>query len=184
MTRGKGTRAAVLDRVLDAVAILSIAVWLGGYATLGAVVAPLVFGMVPAPTSGDAMTAVFARFDRVALACAALALLCEAGHAILRARPITRLDMARAALVALAAGLAVYVAGVITPHIVALHQSGAVRGSGPAGLELDAVHHTAETLAKLELDMLAVALALFAFRPAAPVAPRALPRRDAPTSDP
>jgi hypothetical protein len=164
-------RSTLADRALDAVGGLAVAVWLGGYATLGAVVAPLVFGMVPAPTSGDAMTAVFQRFDRVALACAALALLCEAGHAVLRARPVTRLDMVRAALVTVAAAVAVYVAMVVSPHIVELHQAGAVRGSGPAGLELDAVHHVAERLAKLELAALVVAFVLLVARETSPAPP-------------
>jgi hypothetical protein len=151
-----------LDRALVALSLLAVAVWLGGYATLGAVVAPLVFGMVPAPTSGDAMTAVFARFDHVALACATVALVVEAARAALRVRPVGRMDLLRAGLLVLAAGLAAYVAGVVSPHIVALHRAGAVRGYGPEGLELDAVHHVAERLAKLELGALAVALALFA----------------------
>ena len=156
---------ALADRVLDAVALVAIAVWLGGYATLGAVVAPLVFGMVPAPYSGDSMTAVFRRFDSVAIACAVVALLAEAGQAMLRARAIGKLDIARASFVGAAAALAIYVATVISPHIERLHLEGAVRGSGPAGLELDAVHHTAESLAKIELTLLLAALALHAFRP-------------------
>jgi hypothetical protein len=164
-------RSTLADRALDAAGALAVAVWLGGYATLGAVVAPLVFGIVPAPTSGDAMTAVFGRFDRVALACAAVALLGEVGHVVLRARPVTRLDMARAALLALAAGLAVYVATVVSPRIVELHQAGALRGMGPAGLELDAVHHVAERLAKVELAALAVAFVLLVARETSPAPP-------------
>jgi hypothetical protein len=164
-------KPGLADRVLDVVSTLAVALWLGGYATVGAVVAPLVFGMVPAPTSGDAMTAVFQRFDRVAIACAAIALLCEVGHAALRSRAVTRFDMARAALLTVAAGLAVYVATVVSPHIVELHQGGAIRGVGPAGLELDAVHHTAELLAKLELALLAAALVLLASRETGPAAP-------------
>ncbi len=164
-----------VDRVLDAVSLLALAVWLGGYATLGAVVAPLVFGMVPAPYSGDSMTAVFRRFDSVAIACAIVALLVEVGHAVVRARVITRIDMARASIVGVATALAIYVAAVISPHIEQLHRDGAVRGSGTAGLELDAVHHTAEALAKLELTLLLAALALHAFRssPNAPTRPSA-----------
>lgn len=152
-----------IHRALDAVALIAIAVWLGGYATLGAVVAPLVFGMVPAPWSADAMTAVFRRFDSVAIACAVVALLAEAGHALLRARPIARLDIARASLVAGAAALAIVMATVLSPHIARLHEDGAVRGSGPLGVELDEVHHTAERVAKTELALLAASIALYAF---------------------
>ncbi len=155
---------ALVDRALDAVSLVAVAVWLGGYATLGAVVAPLVFGMVPAPYSGDSMTAVFRRFDSVAIACAVVALLAEAGHAIVRARAIGKVDLARASFLGVATALAIYVAMVVSPHIERLHLDGAVRGSGPLGLELDAVHHTAESLAKLELTFLLAALALHAFR--------------------
>jgi hypothetical protein len=163
--------AGFAGRALDAIGLLALAVWLGGYATIGAVVAPLVFGRVPAPYSADAMTAVFRRFDAIAIVCAALALLVEAGHAALRARLIAKLDIARASLVGAAAVLAIYGGVVVSPHIERLHVEGAVRGSGPLGLELDSVHHTAERIAKLELALLLGALALYAFRPARDASP-------------
>jgi hypothetical protein len=154
----------MLDSALEAVSLLALAVWLGGYATVGAVVAPLVFGIVPAPASADAMTAVFRRFDTVAIVCAVLVLLVEGAHAVLR-RPILRRDLTRGALVVAATALAIVEAAVISPHIERLHREGAVRGLGAAGLELDAVHHTAESLAKTELWVLVVVLVLHAFRP-------------------
>ena len=153
-----------LDAALEALALLALAVWLGGLATLGAVVAPLVFGIVAAPASADAMTAVFRRFDTVAIVCAVIALLVEGAHAALR-RPLLRRDLARGALVVAAAALAIVEATVISPHIASLHRGGAVRGVGAAGLELDAVHHTAESLAKAELALLVAVLVLHAFRP-------------------
>jgi hypothetical protein len=153
----------VLESALEAVSLLALAVWLGGFATVGAVVAPLVFGIVAAPASADAMTAVFRRFDSVAIVCAVIVLLIEGAHAALR-RPLLRRDLVRAALVVVAAALAIVEAAVISPHIERLHRDGAVRGLGPAGLELDAVHHTAESLAKAELAILVVVLVLHAFR--------------------
>jgi hypothetical protein len=152
-----------LDSVLEAVSLLALSVWLGGFATLGAIVAPLVFGIVPAPASADAMTAVFRRFDSVSIVCAVIVLLVEAVHATLR-RPLLRRDMVRGALVVAAATLAIVEATTISPHIERLHREGAVRGLGAAGLELDAVHHLAERLAKGELWILAVVLVLHAFR--------------------
>ncbi len=152
-----------LDATLEAIALLAIAVWLGGFATLGAVVAPLVFGIVPAPASADAMTAVFRRFDSVAIACAVVVLAVEGAHAILR-RPILRRDLVRGALGVGAAALAIVEATVISPHIARLHAEGAIRGLGAAGLELESVHHTAEALAKTELALLVVVLAIHAFR--------------------
>ncbi len=152
-----------LESVLEAAALLALAVWLGGLTTLGAVVAPLVFGIVPAPSSADAMTAVFVRFDSIAVSCAVVVLLVEGAHAVLR-RPLLRRDLARGALGVGAAILAIVGATVVSPHIQRLHQDGAVRGLGPLGLELDRVHHTAESLAKTELLLLVAVLALHAFR--------------------
>jgi uncharacterized membrane protein len=153
-----------LDSALEALSLLALALWLGGYAVLGAIVAPLVFGIVPAPASADAMTAVFVRFDSVAIVCAVIVLAVEGAHAALR-RPLLRVDLVRGALGIVAAGLAIYEALVVSPHIERLHLEGAIRGLGSAGLELDSVHHTAEALAKCELTLLVVILALRAFRP-------------------
>jgi putative copper export protein len=153
-----------LGSALEAVALLALAVWLGGFATVGAVVAPLVFGIVPAPASADAMTAVFRRFDSVAIACAVIVLVVEGAHSVLR-RPVLRRDLLRGALVVAAAALAIAEATVVSPHIERLHREGAIRGLGAAGLELDAVHHVAESLAKTELAFLVVVLVLHAFRP-------------------
>jgi hypothetical protein len=154
-----------IERSLEAVSLVAIAVWLGGFATIGAVVAPLVFGIVPAPASADAMTAVFRRFDSVAVACAVIALLVEIGHALLRP-VVLRRDMVRAAMVVLAGAFAVVEALVVSPHIEELHREGAIRGLGDLGMELDRVHHLAEQLAKGELAILLVVLSLHAFRPA------------------
>jgi putative copper export protein len=152
-----------MDATLDAIALLALSVWLGGFATLGAVVAPLVFGIVPLPASADAMTAVFRRFDAVSLVCAVLVLGVEGSHAALR-KPLVRLDVVRVALTVLAAGLALFSATTISPHIERLHREGAVRGVGDAGQELDSVHHTAESVAKIELTLLLGALVLRPFR--------------------
>jgi uncharacterized membrane protein len=151
-----------IDSALEALSLVALAVWLGGFATLGAVVAPLVFGIVSAPSSADAMTAVFRRFDSIAIVCAVVVLLVEGAHAVLR-RPLFRRDLARAGLAVAAAALAMVEALVISPHIARLHVGGAIRGIGAAGLELDRVHHTAESLAKTELSLLVVVLALHAF---------------------
>src|SRR5437879_1887369 len=90
------------------VQLLALAVWAGGLLALGAVVAPIVFRVVPAPTSADAMTLVFRRFDVVAITCAAIALVAEASFAV-RGGRVTRLDVVRGLTVAFAAGLAIAV---------------------------------------------------------------------------
>ena len=143
-------------RVVVAVAsiqILAIALWAGGLVTLGAVVAPIVFHNVPAPTSADAMTLVFARFDRVMIACGAIALVAEATLA-LRAGKVARLDVVRMVALVAAVGLSITIAAWLTPGIAGLHEGGAVRGSGVAGLELERLHKLAEALANAELAFL------------------------------
>ena len=152
---------SAVERVLDAAWLLAVSLWAGGLVTLGAIVAPLVFGIVPMPASADAMTAVFSRFNLVACACAVVVVLCEAARGLTR-RPLARLDVLRAVVASLAAALAVVEAVAITPRISALHASGAIRGVGDAGRALDSIHHAAEALAKIELSALVVALALFA----------------------
>ena len=142
---------------------LALALWAGGLVTLGAVVAPTVFGIVPAPTSADAMTVVFRRFDRIAMTCAALTLVAEALLAWCGG-PRTRGDLARAAVVFLAATFASVSGLWLSPAIEALHRAGAVRGFGAAGLELERLHRIAESVAKTELALLALVLALVIVR--------------------
>jgi hypothetical protein len=161
-------RARLFDRALEALSLVSLAVWLGGLAVLGAVAAPLVFGIVPPPYGASAMTAVFRRFDGVAVSSAAVVLLVEAAQAYVR-RSLSRLDVIRAIVAAVAAALAVVQATLLSPRIEALHRGGAVRGLGAAGLELDAVHHAAEAVAKGELGLLIAVLAMHALRPSARV---------------
>jgi putative copper export protein len=148
-------------RVLSAVALIAAAVWLGGLLILGAVVAPIIFASVPAPTSADAMILVFRRFDSFAMSAAACVLVVEAVRACYT--PVRRLDIARIAAAVLAAGLAVWEGVSLSPHIEALHRSGAVRGDGAAGVELDRVHEIAERSAQIELLLLVLLIVLHAF---------------------
>lgn len=157
------TVSAGQDRVArgaSVVAALACALWLGGMLALGAVVAPIVFGTLPAPTSGDVMTTIFRRFDAVSLVCAAVVLVAEGVRAGLGRAPLRKLDVVRIAAAVIAAGLLVWEATSIAPTIQSLHAAGAVRGSGPAGLELDRVHKLAEGQARVQLLLVALALGL------------------------
>lgn len=154
--------SAAPRRVVVAIAsiqVLALALWAGGLITLGAVVAPIVFHTVPAPTSADAMTLVFARFDRVMIVCGAVALVAEATLAV-RGGRVERADVVRMVALVVAVGLAITIAAWLTPGIAALHEGGAVRGSGPAGLELERLHGLAEALAKAELAFLLLVVVL------------------------
>jgi putative copper export protein len=147
-------------RAITAVlALLAVAVWLGGLLALGAIAAPVVFSVVPAPSSADAMTIVFRRFDLVAMACAAFLLSVEATRALVR-EPFSVSDHLRVGASALAGALAVLEGAFVSPRIAALHWSGAVRGLGAAGTDLARLHDVAEACGKAQLALLVAVVAL------------------------
>jgi hypothetical protein len=149
-------------RVVTGIAVvqlLAVAVWAGGLLSLGAIVAPIVFRVVPAPTSADAMTLVFRRFDVVAIVCAAVALVAEAAFAK-RGGKVTRSDLARGLSLVGASGLAIAIGAWLSPGIADLHRAGAIRGIGDSGLALERLHHLAETFAKTEILLLGAVFVL------------------------
>lgn len=156
-TRKPATRSVVTTIAI--VQLLSIAVWAGGLLALGALVAPIVFRVVPAPTSADAMTLVFGRFDGVAITCAVIALVAEAAFASRGGRS-TRADLARGACLLGATALAIAIGSWLSPGIAGLHRGGAVRHVGEAGQELERLHKLAELLAKGEIVLLLAAFGL------------------------
>ncbi len=149
----------MVGRAASAVALVAIALWLGGLVALGALAAPVVFSVVSLPTAADAMTIVFRRFDGVAMTCAALVLATEAVRAIGRAR-FARVDWARSIVSALAAALAVLEGARVSPRIAELHATGVIRGLGVGGRELARLHEWAELCGKTEVALLAAAIAL------------------------
>jgi Domain of unknown function (DUF4149) len=146
-------------------AVVSLGIWVGGLVALGACAAPIVFHVVPAPLSGDAMGAVFRRFDFIAIACGVVVLACEAVRIyVASATPsgakVPAADRARTALAVVAAAAAIYGGTQLSPQIVALHVAGAVRGFGADGGELERLHALAETVAKIEVSAGLILLAL------------------------
>ncbi len=156
--RSNGARSSRIAAVTAVIAIVATALWVGGLVTLGAVVAPIVFHTVPAPASGDAMTLVFRRFDRIAMTCAVVVLLVEVARAVLGLR-LSRIDVARACTALAGAAVVVWQAMTVSPRIEELHRLGAIRGLGDAGLELEAIHKLAEAAGKAQV---AIAIALIA----------------------
>jgi Domain of unknown function (DUF4149) len=146
-------------RWASVVALLAVAVWLGGLVVLGMIVAPTIFDNVSMPASANAMTLVFVRFDRIAMSAAAVLLATEAARVLARV-PFTRVDHARAGAAVLAAVGAVLEGDSISPRIAALHAAGALRGRGADGLELDRLHHFAEALGTAEVVLLVVVILL------------------------
>lgn len=156
-------KSEVIVRVATGVSTLAAAVWLGGILVLGAIVAPIVFHEVPAPTSADAMTRVFLRFDRVALVALLVAAVAEAVAGRV-APPRSRLETARLVFGALAGALAVVQASWLSPAIADLHAQGAIRGLGPLGEALEVIHHRSELCGKTEVLFLVGFLVLVAAR--------------------
>ncbi len=153
------TRFIVVTRGAAIGSLLAVSLWLGGLLALGAIAAPVVFAMVPLPTSADAMTIVFRRFDLVAMACGAVVLAAEAARAIARV-PFARADQLRAGAAVIASGLAVFEGRYVSPRIAELHMGGAVRGVASAGAELARMHDLAETCGKAEIVFLVIVVAL------------------------
>ena len=145
----------------NVITVLALALWLGGLLTLGAVVAPIVFSIVPAPTSADAMTIVFRRFDAIAITSAAVVLFCELWRVKIGAK-LSRLDLARGVSLAIAGVLALYEGMVVSPRVEALHRGGAIRGLGDLGMQLESAHALAESISKIEAFLLVAFVVLYA----------------------
>ena len=147
-------RRAVIDGMAAAVAVLATGLWAGGLVALGACAAPFVFELTPAPFSGDAMGAAFARFDSIAIGCAVVLLGAEVARSWLARRERTTIwaRLRRVAAIAIA-GCAVFIGLRLTPQINELHHAGARRNVGPDGTALDSAHRQAELFGKIELGL-------------------------------
>ncbi len=153
VVRGRGLTIAI------GIELCAIMIWGGGLVALGAIAAPLVFGIVPSPTSADAMMAVFLRFDRFAMTCAAIALVAESvvGR---KGGPLARIDLVRLGVILLAGALAIVQGAFLSPRIADLHRGGAIRGLGDLGLALETAHRWSERCGKTQLVLLLAAVFL------------------------
>ena len=157
-------RRWLVERVAATVAVLAAGVWVGGMIALGACAAPFVFRLTPAPYSGDAMGSAFARFDQIALGAAVVLLGAEVARTwAAGARARTSASRVRRVAAVIMAACAAYIGLSLTPQINELHRTGARRGEGPQGEELERIHKTAEAVGKAEtgLGVLVVALHVF-----------------------
>lgn len=160
-------RRSVVDRVAVIVAVLAAGLVVGGMVALGACAAPMVFRLTPAPFSGNAMGAAFARFDRVAIgaSCALLAAEVVRTYLARRQRPRITERLRRFAGIGLA-GAVTFMGLVLSPEINDLHAKGARRGQGELGMQLEATHQRAELVGRLEaaLGLLCIVLHVFTLR--------------------
>lgn len=141
--------------------VLALAVWLGGMAVLGAIVAPVVFQVLQAsePTLGRVLAgavfgAVLARFHLVAYACGAILLVTLAAMALLGPRP--RGVAARSAIIALMLGVSVYSGRWVLGEIASIqHAVGGLPSTLPAAdprrIRFDELHQRATRLMVLNL---------------------------------
>jgi hypothetical protein len=162
-SEGRLRAAGVVRRAAASVELLAVALWLGGLLALGAIAAPVVFARVALPSSADAMTVVFRRFDLVALASAAVVLLSEGAMFVVSgvaSAPFTAYDRGRVAAGVAAGALAVVEATAVSPRIAALHEAGVLRGIGSQGVELARLHDLAEWCGKSEVVLLVAVVVL------------------------
>jgi hypothetical protein len=155
------------DRAAATVAALASGLVVGGMVALGACAAPMVFQLTPAPYSGNAMGAAFARFDRIALAatCALLAAEVVRTYLARRRRPHLVERLRRFVGIGLAGAVA-YIGLSLSPAIIEMHAQGVRRGEGDDGARLEAIHKRAEIVGRLEavLALFCVGLHVFTIR--------------------
>jgi hypothetical protein len=123
--------------------------WAGATLFAGAIVAPIVFGRVQAPLSGDAMTEVFGRLARAGLLASALLATFEVVLHLVHLRlkeASPRVSPTRLLTILALCALAFASALWNTPAIAELHERGAVRGVGLLGAELERHHVLAKRL--------------------------------------
>jgi len=158
------SRTEIVDRCAASAAVLAAGLWIGGLVALGACAAPFVFRLTPAPFSGDAMGAAFARFDQIALGAAVVILACEVVRTwIARREPRGTAARVRRIVAVVMASFAAYEGLLLTPRILELHRAGARRNVGPEGAELERVHVRAEQVGKLDLSLGVALIALHVF---------------------
>lgn len=160
----RAARRALVDRVAASVAVLAAGATIGGMVALGACAAPFVFRMTPAPFSGEAMGAAFARFDQIALGAAVVLLGAEVARTWAAGRRgRTLAARARRMAAMLLAGAAALMGLTITPKINDLHRAGARRGEGEQGVVLEALHRRAELIGRAEVLLGAAVVVLHIF---------------------
>ncbi len=132
---------------------LGLALILGGIFTLGALIAPVMFGTFPREEAGAALTVVFRRFDRVVLICLGLIVVGEVlrlwAHGF--SFPTGLLASLRYVLMGLVAVSIIISTQVIDPKIEAMHQAGVRPDATEQGLEFNRIHKQSEKLYKGEM---------------------------------
>jgi hypothetical protein len=106
--------ALIAARILAGAAL---ALWLGGFAAAGAVVAPLAFALLERPDAGALMGACFRRLNGIGIGCGVLLLVALALEGAARPALSRRLLAVRAALISGAVALAIYLGVSLFPRM-------------------------------------------------------------------
>lgn len=160
-------RRDVAERAAVVVAVLAAGLIVGGMLALGACAAPMVFQLTPAPFSGNAMGAAFARFDRIAIGASCVLLAAEVVRTYLARRERQRIaDRVRRLSGIFLAGAVAFMGLSLSPAINDLHAQGARRGEGDLGARLEQIHKQAEMVGRIEaaLGLLCIVLHVFTLR--------------------
>ncbi len=132
---------------------LGLALILGGIFTLGALIAPVMFGTFPREDAGAVLTVVFRRFDMVVLICLGLIVVGELlrlwAHDV--AFTMGVLAWIRYGLMGLLAVGIIISTQIIDPKIEAMHQAGIRPDATEQGLEFNRIHKQSEKLYKAEM---------------------------------
>jgi MFS family permease len=134
----------ILARVLEG---LALCLWLGGLIAVGALVAPVAFGVLSRPEAGRVVGECFRRLNLIGFACGGALLLALLLEAAVWPRAHARLRAARAVLVLAAVALGLYLGLRLFPEMNALRAA----GSSPPFQRL---HHLASQLLSLQMLLL------------------------------
>lgn len=162
----KARRARHIETGAMFLACSAVGLVVGGMLALGACAAPFVFRMTPAPFSGYAMGAAFARFDSIAMGLSCVLLGAEVVRTFLARKVPSRAARVRRVLSIAFAACTVYMGVTISPSINELYKSGARRGEGDDGAKLEQIHGRASLVGRAEagLGLIIIALHLFGRR--------------------
>ena len=131
---------SLVPRVVEAVFIIAVAVWVGAMMLLGAVVAPGVFAVLPRQQAGDLMNHLFAGYYQMGMLSGLAALTAGGVQAYLGRR---RWGTARFWLTGLMVVSTFYAGFVVTPHAQALRVQLLAPGSESARAALQEAFHSA-----------------------------------------
>lgn len=130
---------------------LALALWLGGFVVVGAVVAPLAFGVLSRPEAGELMGACFRRLNGIGVACGVILLVTLAVEAAADAAGSRRLLAARGALIGAALAVALYLGVSLFPRMEVARAAAPAGAAGPA---FDRMHERSRQLLSLQMLLL------------------------------